>query len=106
MHQLTTCNALRVGLTVPALLLRSTVGGHAQPGQTRPAFEVASVKPNNNVSQPANFQLQPGGRVAITNLPLFQVIWAAYPYPNAGTDHGTDGHEVRQRLGGLAASSQ
>jgi hypothetical protein len=45
MRQLTTCNALRVGLIVPALLLLSTVGGHAQPGQARPAFEVASVKP-------------------------------------------------------------
>jgi hypothetical protein len=46
--------------------------------RSRPAFEVASVKPNDNVGQPADFQLQPGGRVAITNLPLFQVIRAAY----------------------------
>jgi uncharacterized protein (TIGR03435 family) len=64
---------IAIGMPVVRLL-----GQTAQPPAGKETFEVASVKPNSDINIAANFQLQPGGRVAITNLPLFQVIRAAY----------------------------
>jgi uncharacterized protein (TIGR03435 family) len=46
-----------------------------------PAFEVASVKPNNSGPVglgPNNFRLQPGGRLTITNYPLRAIVGIAY----------------------------
>ncbi len=54
--------------------------GQVQSGQTPLAFEVASIKPNDSVNLPQDFQLQPGGRVTITNFPIFQLIRGAYSY--------------------------
>jgi uncharacterized protein (TIGR03435 family) len=43
-------------------------------------FEVASIKPNDSVNLPQNFELQPGGRITITNVPVFQLIRGAYSH--------------------------
>jgi hypothetical protein len=49
-----------------------------QPSAEKEAFDVASVKPNNDINIAPNIQLQPGGRVTITRFPLFQLIWTVY----------------------------
>jgi bla regulator protein blaR1 len=69
----------RHALAVTALITAVTMLGRAQskPG-SNDAFEVASVKPTNDVSQHADFQLLPGGRVTLTNFPLHGLIRAAY----------------------------
>jgi uncharacterized protein (TIGR03435 family) len=46
--------------------------------QNAPSFEVASVKPNASGGLDAYWQLQPGGRVVIRNLPLQTIISWAY----------------------------
>jgi len=50
------------------------------PTLTRPqlTFEVASVRQNTEVNTPPSVELQPGGRVAITAYPIFQLIVIAY----------------------------
>src|SRR5215472_8550740 len=71
----------RVSVPLAASLVATSLVpllGQAQPAQKPVAFEVASVKPNTSVDVPPNFQLQPGGRILITNLPLFQLIRIAY----------------------------
>src|SRR5215475_12764716 len=42
------------------------------------SFEVASVRPNGSGENRGYFQVQPGGRVAITNMPLRQIVAFAY----------------------------
>ena len=58
-----------------AALLRaqSAAGAAAKP----PAFDVASVKPNKSGGVPTMMTL-PGGRVTVTNMPLWQMIRSAY----------------------------
>ena len=47
---------------------------------TLPAFEVASVKPNNTIGGPRAFDLH-GDRLTATNMPLRDLIWEAYGSP-------------------------
>jgi uncharacterized protein (TIGR03435 family) len=47
---------------------------------TPPAFEVASVKPNNTIGGPRAFDLH-GDRLTATNMPLRDLIWEAYGSP-------------------------
>lgn len=42
------------------------------------SFEVASVRPNGSGENRGYFQVQPGGRVAIANMPLRQIVAFAY----------------------------
>jgi uncharacterized protein (TIGR03435 family) len=59
-------------LLVAGVLVATAIG----PGS--PAFEVASIKQNNDINIQQDFQLQPGGRVTITAYPVFQLIRIAY----------------------------
>jgi uncharacterized protein (TIGR03435 family) len=64
---------------LPVLLLASAVAVRAQaPDAERPRFDVASVKPNKNSEGVIRFEIQPGGRFAAIDIPLKQVIRAAY----------------------------
>jgi len=52
--------------------------GSAQPGE-RLNFEVASVKPAKSQDfRASGIKSQPGGRLTITNIPLYRIILAAY----------------------------
>ncbi len=62
-------------LTFPPL--RATVKTAGQAGE-RLVFEVASIKQNLDTTTTPHFDWQPGGRVAITAEPLFQLIRFAY----------------------------
>jgi uncharacterized protein (TIGR03435 family) len=44
----------------------------------RPRFDVVSVKPNKNSENVIRFQIQPGGRLVIVDIPVKQLIRAAY----------------------------
>ena len=56
----------------------------------RPAFEVASVKPNNLGNPGARINVQPGGRVTLINLPLREIIRVAYQVPDLQLMGGPD----------------
>jgi uncharacterized protein (TIGR03435 family) len=67
-------------LTSLAALTASTlrVQSAAQPAPA-PAFEVASVKPNNSgQGSPTRVAFAPGDRVTFTNVPLFVILATAY----------------------------
>jgi uncharacterized protein (TIGR03435 family) len=66
-RSLLTCAALAVGLLF---------------AQTRPAFEVTSVKPNKSVDRQFGIVPSPGGRVRATNSTLRQLINVAYGVPD------------------------
>jgi uncharacterized protein (TIGR03435 family) len=56
--------------------LRLTV--EARQRTSAPSFEVASVKPNKSGERPMSLQIQPGGRLNITNVPVRVMIRNAY----------------------------
>ena len=52
------------------------------PAGEKVAFDVASVKPNRSTEmRGAGFRFLPGGRLRITNLPLYAIIAIAYNLP-------------------------
>ena len=51
---------------------------HAQTVATRPSFEVASIKRNLSGDHNSGSRTTPGGRLAITNEPLREIIQGAY----------------------------
>lgn len=54
-------------------------GGQAPPGDaSRPAFEVASVRPNTSGSGTISSRTLPGGRFEAINMPVIQLIQSAY----------------------------
>jgi uncharacterized protein (TIGR03435 family) len=55
-----------------------------------PAFEVASIKPNNSGPAFPRFNIQAGGRVTMTNFPLREIIRAAYQMPDLQLVGGPD----------------
>jgi uncharacterized protein (TIGR03435 family) len=61
----------------------ATVAIRAQPQTTKsPAFEVASVKPNNSTDfRTVQMQTLPGGTLKITNVPLRMILTQAYNLP-------------------------
>jgi uncharacterized protein (TIGR03435 family) len=68
-------------LTVVVLaagLAAGVVDAQAPPPAARPAFEVASVRPNTSGSASMNVGTQPGGRFNAVNIPLTQLIQNAY----------------------------
>jgi uncharacterized protein (TIGR03435 family) len=61
------------------LVLVSAAVAAAQSDDTqRPRFDVASVKPNRNNEGVIRFAVQPGGRLVVTDIPVKQLIRAAY----------------------------
>jgi uncharacterized protein (TIGR03435 family) len=54
------------------------VFGQSSAPPTPPRFDVASVKPNRSADASMRFEAQPGRRVIIVNIPLKQLIRAAY----------------------------
>jgi uncharacterized protein (TIGR03435 family) len=58
------------------VVLASVVTAAAQPVPS--TFEVASVKPNRSGDAAMSFDIQPGGRLTATNIPLTQLNRAAY----------------------------
>ena len=51
-------------------MIATTVMPAAQTPAQKPAFEVASIKPNVTGNSPPSYQAQPGGRLLIGNAPL------------------------------------
>lgn len=60
------------------LLVVSLAAAYAQAPATRPAFEVASVKPNKSGEPRVMIRTEPGGRFTATNVPLRVLIRNAY----------------------------
>jgi uncharacterized protein (TIGR03435 family) len=66
------------------LTVTTTVGRGEQvrtapePAAAGPRFDVVSVKPRKNDDTPIRLDVQPGGRVTAVNIPLKQLIRAAY----------------------------
>jgi uncharacterized protein (TIGR03435 family) len=56
----------------------ATVLVGAQEPAARPRFQVASVKANKSAESSMRFEAQPGGRFVAVNIPLKQLIRAAY----------------------------
>lgn len=70
---------LVIVLTVTALVAQAEHAGNApDPGDARPRFEVVSVKPHRSDETPIRLDVQPGGRVLAVNIPVKQLIRAAY----------------------------
>lgn len=74
-------------MTPPAVVLVSVVAlaplhrpahGQAPTGEAAPAFEVASVKPNDSNDGRVMFGLQPGGRFTATNVTFMALLRQAY----------------------------
>lgn len=72
--------ACAVAVVFVFVLSPLTLVGAAQ--QPQPAFEVASVRPNNSVGfRNAQFQFLPGGRLVIRNEALSMIVTAAFNLP-------------------------
>src|SRR5688572_17248494 len=67
-----------VAATLLLLIPATTVAQPAGAGGGKLSFEVAAVRRNVSGDQNASTQLQPGGRVTITNNTLFNMIRNAY----------------------------
>jgi uncharacterized protein (TIGR03435 family) len=59
----------------------SSTGSAQAPGALQ--FEVASIKPNKSDSPVQNVDMQPGGRLTVTNFPLNDMIRLAFGTPQA-----------------------
>lgn len=59
------------------VLSAPAVRAQSQP-DSKPAFEVASIKPNTSADRRVSFQISPGGRLAITNGSAKMLITMAY----------------------------
>jgi uncharacterized protein (TIGR03435 family) len=59
-------------VAIPSLIFCQT------PGESRPSFEVASVKPNASGQNMISIGIQPGGRFVATGVPLKMLITQAY----------------------------
>src|SRR5215216_1126354 len=74
--------------TLLLIAAAALVSLHAQqPPAPAPAFEVASIKRNNSGDGNMSRGMQPGGRLTFVNVPLRQLIVAAYqvqPYQISG----------------------
>jgi uncharacterized protein (TIGR03435 family) len=70
---------MRTLLPVAAVLaLAGLLSAQSAQDPASPAFEVASVKRNRSGNPAVTMQMQPGGRVTFTNVPLRQLILRAY----------------------------
>jgi uncharacterized protein (TIGR03435 family) len=69
-----------LGFAIACALLSSlsTAVSTGQPQTKKPAFEVASVKPNRSGDLRAHMEIQPGGRFTATNVSLRMLLTNAY----------------------------
>jgi uncharacterized protein (TIGR03435 family) len=74
---------LVAGVGAPVFIgMVAAPGVRAQSKAAPPAFEVASVKPSSSQdARGTGIEFFPGGRVRITNFPLYEMIGAAYDVP-------------------------
>lgn len=63
---------------VALIAIASTIVLAQSTDAERPRFDVASVKPNKNSEGVIRFAVQPGGRLVVTDIPVKQLIRAAY----------------------------
>src|SRR5215216_2574438 len=70
--------ACRIRHLVLPLVLTTTVVASQSNSDQRPTFDVVSVKPNKSGETAMQLDLQPGGRLVVSNIPLKQFIRAAY----------------------------
>ena len=70
--------ALRPSCVAIFSMCRVQHGAISGPDAPKPAFEVASVKPNNTASRGSSWSTQPGGRFTATNLTLAMIIRNAF----------------------------
>jgi uncharacterized protein (TIGR03435 family) len=71
----------------------------AQTAPPRPAFEVASVKPNKSTDpRGAQMQVLPGGKVVIRNVPLLMIVAAAWnvPFQSPRLVGGKEWEQIRE----------
>ena len=73
-------SSVTIGLIVVAIAtsLAVNVIAQAPPTETRPKFEVASVRENTSGSNQVSIGMQPGGRFGASNIPLVMLIRSAY----------------------------
>jgi uncharacterized protein (TIGR03435 family) len=78
---------------------RRVLSAGAQPAPQRPAFEVASVKPNNSADfRNAQLKFLPGGKLLVKNIPILMIVAAAYDLPFQ-SPRLTGGREWKALLG-------
>jgi len=71
--------ATKIRALVALVLFASAATVRAQSADAeRPRFDVTSVKPNKNSEGVIRFAVQPGGRMVLTDIPVKQLIRAAY----------------------------
>lgn len=63
---------------IALLVLAATIVRAQSSDAERPRFDVASVKPNTNSEGVIRFAIQPGGRLVATDIPVKQLVRAAY----------------------------
>src|SRR5690242_14589311 len=77
--------ARTIPLIVAMMMMTALIAAQAPP--PGPAFEVASVKPNNSGDNRITLGMQPGGRFTATGVTLRMLIGIAYgtpqPLPNS-----------------------
>ena len=70
---------MKIKTVVALVLFASAATMRAQSADSeRPRFDVASIKPNKNSEGVIRFAVQPGGRMVLTDIPVKQLIRAAY----------------------------
>jgi uncharacterized protein (TIGR03435 family) len=74
------------------------------PAAQKPSFEVASIKPSDPGQRGSRAQVQPGGRVAINNVPVRNMMTIAYGVRDFQITGGpgwleTDGWDIEARAG-------
>ena len=78
-------------LAVIGLAVAMTGHLSAQSPETRPSFEVASIKPNKSGGSQRAMGPEPGGRFGATNVPLRDLMTIAYGIPPYLVDHRISG---------------
>ena len=78
-------------LAVMGLALAITGHLSAQSPETRPSFEVASIKPNKSGASQRAMGPEPGGRFGATNVPLRDLMTIAYGIPPYLVDYRISG---------------
>jgi uncharacterized protein (TIGR03435 family) len=79
-----------VGVVLGAMSELQLAGQSHPPDTKPPAFEVASVKSHKDGDSTARFEITPGGRVVIQNLPLNEIVRVAYQLQNHQLVGGPD----------------
>src|SRR5947199_8296756 len=78
-------NLPRKLLLASAAIAIATPMMQAQSKPAAPVFAVASIKPSKPDARGIVMQFLPGGRLVVTNYPLFMIVAAAYDLPFQST---------------------